>query len=412
MAVVIRATQTIVTLDEKETAGFEIRADSTLLSFFAPIRDFGRALEDRITSADYPQLQNVAGVGGIAQSELYIKEPTDSRWSYREVAAVDEGYLMQAAEVYSFRQRAAGFADDAAIWQALRERNDVAIVTPNRVRATDDAERRFDFGNGGPPPDRQPRGDVNYGPFWIELDVASTDPLPELYIELSADAGGPMGIHRLQVIGVLADESSLADKDIQVNLTALDIVNGMQTRPAQFYVKVAAGADVRAVSQEVERAFIGNGLNTVIMAESFAQAQAFTRGILQLFQGFMALGLLVGIAALGVITSRTVVERRQQVGMLRAIGYQSNMIALSFVLEASFIAITGLFIGTVTGIVLGESLVRAFFDTLTPETNLTLPWGQLGLILIGSYLFALLTTIVPAYQAAKVYPAEALRYEG
>ena len=95
------------------------------------------------------------------------------------------------------------------------------------------------------------------------------------------------------------------------------------------------------MSQEVERAFIGNGLNTVILAESFAQGQAFARGILQLFQGFMALGLLVGIAALGVITSRTVVERRQQVGMLRAIGYQSNMVALSFVLEASFIAMVG-----------------------------------------------------------------------
>ena len=35
-----------------------------------------------------------------------------------------------------------------------------------------------------------------------------------------------------------------------------------------------------------------------------------------------------------------------------------------------------------------------------------------GATLLGAYLFALLTTIVPAYQAAKVYPAEALRYKG
>jgi putative ABC transport system permease protein len=152
-------------------------------------------------------------------------------------------------------------------------------------------------------------------------------------------------------------------------------------------------------------------MNATILAESFAQGQAFTRGILQLFQGFMALGLLVGIAALGVITSRTVVERRQQIGMLRAIGYQKRMIALSFVLEASFIAITGLLIGAGAGLVLGESIVRTFFTTLTPETTFALPWGQIGLILLFAYLFALLTTIVPAYQAAKTYPAEALRYE-
>ncbi|MEZ4617247.1 MAG: FtsX-like permease family protein [Caldilineaceae bacterium] len=253
---------------------------------------------------------------------------------------------------------------------------------------------------------------MNYGPFWIEADFAATDPLPELYLTMSiaGDEGGEP--RRVQVIGVLAEDTTLAGADIQTNQTTLAAVTGVAVEPSRFYVKVADGADVRTVAQEVERAFVGNGLNTVILAESFAQGQALTRGILQLFQGFMALGLLVGIAALGVITTRTVVERRQQVGMLRAIGYQSNMIALSFVLEASFIAITGLLIGAVTGIVLGESLVRAFFESLTPTTNLQLPWLQIGLILLGSYLFALLTTIVPAYQAARVYPAEALRYEG
>ena len=46
--------------------------------------------------------------------------------------------------------------------------------------------------------------------------------------------------------------------------------------------------------------------------------------------------------ARGVISARTVVERRQQVGMLRAIGYQPEMVALSFVLETSFIALVGI----------------------------------------------------------------------
>mgnify|MGYP003380673184 CR=1 FL=1 len=80
------------------------------------------------------------------------------------------------------------------------------------------------------------------------------------------------------------------------------------------------------------------------------RGRALTRGILQLFQGFLALGLLVGIAALGVISARTVVERRQQVGMLRAIGYQPEMVALSFVLETSFIALVGIGLGTGTGL--------------------------------------------------------------
>ncbi|MCB0063771.1 MAG: ABC transporter permease, partial [Caldilineaceae bacterium] len=380
-----------------------------LLSFFAPIRNFATTLADRQASGDYPQLANVAAIGSIATQELFVKEPADSFWSAPTVAAVDAGYVTQAAQVYSFRQRAPGFADDAAIWQALRERTDVAIVTPDILRTTDDELSRF---FDGPRGNRRPQRSVNYGPFWIQSGVASTDPLPDLYIYLSPDATESTGSHRVQIIGVLDDNTTLAGEDIQINLATLQAVTGVAPTPNRFYIKVTNGADVHAVAQEVERAFVGNGLNSVILAESFAQGQILTRGILQLFQGFMALGLLVGIAALGVIMSRTVVERRQQVGMLRAIGYQSDMIALSFVIEASFIAIAGLLIGAVTGIVLGQSLIMAFFTDLAPTTEFVVPWGQIAVILVGSYLFALLTTIVPAYQAARVYPAEALRYEG
>jgi len=174
---------------------------------------------------------------------------------------------------------------------------------------------------------------------------------------------------------------------------------------------VAEGADAQTVARELERAFLSSGLDATIMAESFAAGQSVTRGILQLFQGFMALGLLVGIAALGVISSRTVVERRQQVGMLRAIGYQARMVAFSFLLESSFIALTGILIGAIAGLILGQNMVAIFFTDLTPETNFTLPWLQIGVILLLAYGFSLLTTILPAYQAAKIYPAEALRYE-
>ena len=412
MAVVIRATQTIVVLDERETAGFEVRADTTLLSFFAPLRDMGARIGTLTTEgSDYPLLQQVAAVGAYQSQAVEVRNADESGWGRRPLAGLDAGYLDQAAQVYRFQSRAAGFADDAAVWQALRERDDVAIVTPDVLRSAEDEA----FGPSG----RNRRR--------FELPpVAAGEALPDLFVEVRAasDFGGSdedipfaptpaadLPPQRFQIIAVLDDDTTLADSDLQVNAAALQRITGVALQPESFYIKVQSGAEVRAVAQEVERAFLGNGMNATILAESFAQGQAFTRGILQLFQGFMALGLLVGIAALGVITSRTVVERRQQIGMLRAIGYQKRMIALSFVLEASFIAITGLLIGAGTGIVLGQSIISAFLTALTPETTFILPWGQIGLILLVAYLFALLTTIVPAYQAARTYPAEALRYE-
>ncbi len=411
MSVVIRATQTIVVLDEKETAGFEIRADTTLLSFFAPLTDMQTRLADLASGEEYPLLRQVAAVGTYQSQFVDIRNTTDSRWSGVTIAGVDDGYLGQAPGAYQFQARAAGFADDAAIWEALRTRDDVAIIKPSLVASV---EEELELGQPGAGGDAE-----RFGRRFRLPSSAAGALLPDLFVELRMEpddegtdsATATSAPRRVQIIGVLDDTTTLADGALQLNLDAFRAITGAPVEPSQFYVKAQPGADVRAVAQEVERAFLGNGINATILAESFAQGQTFTRGILQLFQGFMALGLLVGIAALGVITSRTVVERRQQVGMLRAIGYQARMIALSFVLEASFIAITGLLIGAVTGIVLGESIVSTFFTVLTPETTFTLPWGQIGLILLVAYVFALLTTIVPAYQAAKTYPAEALRYE-
>jgi putative ABC transport system permease protein len=112
-----------------------------------------------------------------------------------------------------------------------------------------------------------------------------------------------------------------------------------------------------------------------------------------------------------VIASRTVVERRQQVGVLRALGFHPGMVAFSFLVESSFIALSGILIGTIAGVLLGERMVRTFFMELTPETVVTVPWDQLGVILLLAYGFSLLLTLIPALQASRIYSAEALRYE-
>src|SRR5690606_35125359 len=111
-----------------------------------------------------------------------------------------------------------------------------------------------------------------------------------------------------EVIGILDTMSTLVGTDLIINQQGYTEALNTEFTPSQWFVQVREGADVHAVAAAIERAFLSSGLDTTIMAESFAQGQQITRGILQLFQGFMALGLFVGIAALGVISSRTVVE--------------------------------------------------------------------------------------------------------
>lgn len=403
MAVVIEATQALIVLDAKESGGFEISTSNTLLSFFDPIRN----LQDEIALQRdaYPLLQQITAVGGVATTDAQAREAGRADWLQLELTGVDAGYVAQAATVYSFKARAPGFADDAAVWAALATRDDVAIMTPDLLERS--ARRQMRMGDPDAP--NGSMSEMGFSPPFAFSSVVITDSvLPALTIELQ---GAISTTRTVQVIGLLQENTTRAGGDFQVNLATLSALAGEESPATTYYLKTTAGADVRGVAQEVERAFLSSGIDASVMAEGFAQGQAVTRGILRLLQGFMALGLLVGIAALGVITSRSVVERRQQVGMLRALGYQRNMVALSFVLEASFIAITGILIGAATGILLGENMVRAFFTDLTPQTQVGVPWLQLGVILAIAYGFSLLMALIPALQAARIYPAEALRYE-
>ena len=423
MALVIQATQSLIVMDVRQSGGFTVKASNTLLSFFSPLGD----MEEQLTKAeaDYPLLAQVDKVGSVATSEINVRATgTPQSINTIDFTGMSSGYVGQVASVYGFAERADGYADDAAVWEALRTRDDVVVV---RSELADNALQGGtvvtttigspEFGiqktvrndaNGTTVSFDEVSSDPDFRRFRPLAGVTLGKPFAPVPVELVYDDGDQRRVKRVEVIGVLEDGEMLSGEAMQGNIRILDSLLGKAVDRDNHYLTIVPGADVHAVAQEVERAFLSSGVNATVMADGFAQTQALTRNILRLLQGFMALGLLVGIAGLGVITTRTVVERRQQVGMLRALGYQARMVALSFVLEASFIAITGILIGAATGIVLGLNIVGVAFGSVS---DFQMPWGSIAFVVLLAYGFALLTTIIPAWQASRIYPAEALRYE-
>ncbi len=90
-----------------------------------------------------------------------------------------------------------------------------------------------------------------------------------------------------------------------------------------------------------------------MLADAVSASVTFDR----LIEGFMGLGLIVGVAALGVVSARSVVERRQQIGVLRAIGFRRGMVQACFLLESSFIALTAIVVGTALGLAVGYNVI-------------------------------------------------------
>ena len=122
------------------------------------------------------------------------------------------------------------------------------------------------------------------------------------------------------------------------------------------------------------------------------------------------MGLIVGIAGLGVITIRSVVERRQEIGVMRAIGFRRGMILKSFVTEILFIATLGIVIGTAIGLTVAYEIFASMMAE--EDVSFSIPWMHLLTVTLITYVASLACTIVPSIKASRTSPADALRYMG
>jgi putative ABC transport system permease protein len=177
-----------------------------------------------------------------------------------------------------------------------------------------------------------------------------------------------------------------------------------------YYFLLSEDQNPKNYAKKLEKTFLANGMNAYSLLDQLEAEQATANAFNKLFQGFSALGLVVGVAAIGVLSVRAVVERRQSIGVLRAIGFRSSMIRTQFLIESSFITILGI----VVGIFLGVLQSWLIFNEISKElegAKFVIPFGEVGILVGITVIASILASIIPANQASKTYPAEALRYE-
>jgi lipoprotein-releasing system permease protein len=142
---------------------------------------------------------------------------------------------------------------------------------------------------------------------------------------------------------------------------------------------------------------------------------------------FIILLLIVTVAMFNVVSTLVVVvnEKKADIAILRTMGLAPKSVLGIFMVQGSFIGVTGTLVGTVSGVLTAIFVpdivagIESVFGTkfLAPEIYFIsrvpsdLQWADVAIISGVSLALSLLSTLYPAWRASVVQPAEALRYE-
>lgn len=265
--------------------------------------------------------------------------------------------------------RAAGYATDRQVWKAVRDQVGYAVL-------------RYSGGLELPTAN-------GFTPFVAEMPTSS-------------DAHAPY--RAVTVIGI---EPSTAywPSFLLSTRTAAALVGQPYPRYVAYYLRLQPGVSVAQASLDIGRALHLGRSGVAITSLVPDTLDTFTTNLTLFLTGYLALGLLFGAFAIGVIASRAVIERRQQIGMVRALGFSRALVRLAFLLETGFLILVSLLVGSLLAWWLISSMAHQFAQALT------VPVLPVAALLLGSFVVVALCTLAPAWRAARIPPAEALRYE-
>lgn len=231
--------------------------------------------------------------------------------------------------------------------------------------------------------------------------------------------GGPMGftpkIRKFRVVGIFDSgmyeyDSSLAYisiKEAQNFFNLPDVVTGIEVKVDDIFI-----AD--RVAQQIEA-----HLNFPYQARDWMKLNRNLFSALQLekMMMFIILVLIILVASFNIVSTltMTVVEKSREIAILKAMGATRESIMRIFMLEGVIIGLVGVILGTPLGLIVCWVLQK--FYTLPSDiyyiSHLPVKINALDVFLVSSaaVLIGFLATLYPSWQAAKLDPAEALRYE-
>lgn len=232
-------------------------------------------------------------------------------------------------------------------------------------------------------------GDLNTLQFSLKKKIGDVIPFP--------DDTSPT--HELEVVGML--DSSIFQGVLVMSDENLKRIAPETTGRRYFLVETPASASREDASKQrdavagiLETSLQPFGLDSEPVAQRLADFLAVQNTYLSTFQMLGGLGLLVGTFGLAVVMMRNVIERRQEIALLRSLGFRGSRIMWLIASENTVLLFWGILTGTVSALI-------AMLPHLL-STGADVPWIELVVTLAAVLGIGTLAVIFPIRAALKV----------
>ena len=222
---------------------------------------------------------------------------------------------------------------------------------------------------------------------------------------------------KFAIVGLLKEIGAGRDHSIMMNE---DDTRDLFDEPEEFsaiFAQVDKGEDPATVADRILRALRRDrhqkeGFEdiTVETSQELLDTINLILGVVQaVFIGIALISLLVG--GIGIMNTMytSVLERTREIGIMKAIGARNSDVMWIFLLESGMLGLAGGVIGIIIGVGLSNLVVVATRGTIGNVLQAAFPWYLFVGALSFSFVIGVISGVLPARQASKLPPVEALR---
>lgn len=177
-------------------------------------------------------------------------------------------------------------------------------------------------------------------------------------------------------------------------------------------VRVRSPKDVEAIEDAIKKM----GFNTFSIIDATRSMRQFF-AILDLFLGIFG-SLALAVASIGIVNTlvMAILERRREIGIMKALGASDVEVKKLFFAEAGVMGVMGGAIGVAMGWIIGHVInlgTNIYLRRLNfpPEQIWFVPWWLVAGAIVFAVIVSLVSGLYPAARAARLDPVQALRYE-